>query len=319
MNIEDVKNISELIRNNVSKVLVGKEEKIDLILTAIYSDGHILLEDIPGTGKTVLAKSIAKSINADFKRIQFTPDLLPTDITGTNIFNQAECKFNFVSGPVFTNILLADEINRATPRTQSSLLEVMEEKQVTTDGVTRSMDKPFIVIATENPIESSGTFPLPEAQNDRFLMKISMGYPTAEEEIDIMNRFILDNPLDDLKFVCSKEDICMIQSVVRNVYVHKDIMKYISDIIIETRNNDQLDLGVSPRGTLALLRACQSYAAIKGRGYVIPEDVKALAAPVLSHRIISRDGLNTLEENYVLVDTILHRIDVPTEKWGERQ
>lgn len=319
MDLQKVKEISKNIKDNVSKVIIGKDEKIDLILAALYSKGHILLEDIPGTGKTVLAKTVAKSIDAQFKRIQFTPDLLPADITGSSIFNQGEGKFNFIKGPVFTNILLADEINRATPRTQSSLLEVMEEGQVTTDGTTRVLDNPFIVIATENPIENAGTFPLPEAQNDRFLMKISMGYPSKEEEIKIMNRFIKDDPLSEIKAVCTKDDIALIQQIIKNIYVHKDIIKYIADIAKKTREDGDLELGVSPRGSLALLKSAQSLAAIKGRNYVIPDDIKFLSAPVLSHRIIARNTLNSLEENYLIINSLVEAIDVPTENWREEK
>ena len=319
MNLDKVKEISQNIKYNVSKVIIGKDEKIDLILASLYAKGHILLEDIPGTGKTVLAKAIAKSIDADFKRIQFTPDLLPADITGSSIFNQGESKFNFIKGPVFTNILLADEINRATPRTQSSLLEVMEERQVTTDGTTRILDDPFIVIATQNPIENAGTFPLPEAQNDRFLMKISMGYPSKEEEIKIMNRFIKDDPLSDISAVCTRDDIAAVQEEIKNIYVHKDIIKYIADIISKTREDSNLELGVSPRGTLALLKSAQSLAAIKGREYVIPDDIKFLAAPVLSHRIIARNTLNSLEDNYLIINSLVESIDVPIENWREEK
>ena len=319
MDLQKIKEISESIKDNVGKVIIGKDEKVDLILASLYAKGHILLEDIPGTGKTVLAKAIAKSIDAKFKRIQFTPDLLPSDITGSSIFNQVENKFNFIKGPVFTNILLADEINRATPRTQSSLLEVMEEGQVTTDGTTRILDNPFIVIATENPIENAGPFPLPEAQNDRFLMKISMGYPSKEEEIKIMNRFIKDDPLSDIGSVCTKDDIASIQEAIKDIYVHKDIIKYIADIISKTREDSNIELGVSPRGTLALLKAAQSLAAIKGREYVIPDDIKFLSAPVLSHRIIARNTLNSLEENYLIINSLVESIDVPTENWREEK
>ena len=317
MEFNEISKICSSINENISKVIVGKENIIKYVLTAILSDGHVLLEDTPGTGKTVMAKSLAKSLGGKFKRIQFTPDLLPSDITGLNVYNVKTSEFNFVEGPAFTNILLADEINRATPRTQSSLLEVMEEKQITTDGKTRILDKPFIVIATENPIENSGTFPLPEAQLDRFIMKLSMGYPDLNEEISIMNRFISDNPLEKISEVCSKEEIIEMQKLIKEVYVHKDILKYIADIIQATRNDDSIDLGVSPRGTLALLKCCQSFAAINNRKYVIPDDVKNLAPYVLGHRIIPNNSINSMEGNNKIIKNIVDNISVPTEDWDK--
>jgi MoxR-like ATPase len=305
------------IKENINKIIIGKSEIIDLILTSTIAGGHILLEDTPGTGKTVLAKSLAKSIDGTFNRIQFTPDLLPSDITGLKIFNQKISEFKFIPGPVFSNILLADEINRATPRTQSSLLEVMEEKQVTTDGETRILDKPFLVIATENPIENSGTFPLPEAQLDRFMMKLSMGYTTLEEEISIIDRFISNDPLSEILPICSKDDIVKMQQAIKEVFVHKDLREYIAKIIHSTRKNPTLSLGVSPRGTLALLKASQSYAAIKGRSYVIPDDIKILAPYVLAHRIIPSNALNTLEGNTIIIKNLLNNIPIPTEEWDK--
>ena len=315
MNIKNIHSTCLEIKENINTVIIGKSSTIDLILTSILAGGHVLLEDTPGTGKTIMAKALAKSIDGNFNRIQFTPDLLPSDITGLNIFNVKESEFNFVEGPIFTNILLADEINRATPRTQSSLLEAMEEKQVTIDGETRTLDKPFLVIATENPIENSGTFPLPEAQLDRFMMKLSLGYPTFDEEVNIINRFILNDPLAEILPICSKERILEMQNLVKEVFIHDDIKKYIVEIVQATRNNSNISLGVSPRGTLALLRACQSLAAVKGRNYVIPDDIKTLASPILAHRIISTNGLNNSYKNTKLINNIISDISVPTESW----
>ena len=286
-----------------------------MILTSILAGGHVLLEDTPGTGKTVLAKSIAKSINSNFKRIQFTPDLLPSDITGLNIFNQKENQFTFIKGPIFTNILLADEINRATPRTQSSLLESMEEKQITTDGTTRYLEKPFLVIATQNPIETAGTFPLPEAQLDRFMMQLNMGYPTENEELEIINRFISDNPLEKVNAVCNKEDIIEMQNLISTVFVHNSIRNYIVNIVQATRKNSSIALGISPRGTLALLKSSQVYATINGRNYVIPDDVKFLAPFVLAHRIIPSNGFSNRKTNVELINKLVSGIEVPTENW----
>ena len=315
MEIKELKETIDTIISNINTVIVGKEKQIKLLLTAVLAEGHILLEDVPGTGKTILPKTISKSIDANFKRIQFTPDLLPSDLTGINIFNQKTNEFNFICGPAFTNILLADEINRATPRTQSSLLEVMEERQITVDGETRILDKPFIVIATENPIENAGTFNLPEAQLDRFMIKLSMGYPEDDEELLLMNRFINNIRLNTIESVCNKDTIIEMQDTIKKVYVHKDIQKYIYEIVKATRNNSEINLGVSPRGTLAFLRACQSYAAINGRNFITPDDVKDLAIPVLSHRIIVQNTYLTSKINEDILIKILDSIDVPTEDW----
>ena len=260
------------ILDNVSKVIIGKEDVAKLVLTSIIANGHVLLEDVPGTGKTVMAKTFAKSIDAQFSRIQFTPDLLPSDITGINYYNQKTSEFVFRKGPVFSNIVLADEINRATPRTQSALLECMEERQVTVDGVTDTLASPFIVIATQNPIETAGTYQLPEAQLDRFIMKINMGYPKKSEEIDILNRFLKDRPLETINSVCTKEDIIAMQKEAKNVFVHQAIMSYIVDIVNATRSNPSVSIGVSPRGTITMINAARAFAYISGRGYVTPED-----------------------------------------------
>lgn len=315
MNTETRNEKINAIRENIGKVLVGKEKLTDLILTAIIAEGHILLEDVPGSGKTVMAKSLARSIDAEFSRIQFTPDLLPSDVTGLNYYNQKEGEFTFRKGPVFCNILLADEINRATPRTQSALLECMEERQVTVDGVTYPLDRPFFVIATQNPVETSGTFPLPEAQLDRFLMQLSMGDPSAEEEIAIMNRFMDHSPLETLEPVCSRRELLQLQRSYSEVYVHPSLLDYIQRISAATRSSGEIEFGVSPRGTLALLRAVQSYAMISGRDYAVPEDVKSLAVPVLAHRLILFGGFGKTAENEKLMAQILEQVWVPTEQW----
>ncbi len=303
------------IRTNIEKVIIGKQDNIDLILTALLAGGHVLLDDVPGTGKTVLSKALAKSVDAEFSRIQFTPDLLPSDVTGMNYYNQKESEFVLRKGPAFCNILLADEINRATPRTQSSLLECMEEKQITIDGETFPLLQPFFVIATQNPVETAGTYPLPEAQLDRFLIQISMGTPTAEEELRIMERFLTDEPLEHLTPVCSIAELREMQQEYKNVYVHPELMKYIVEIVQATRNTAEVVSGVSPRGTLALLKAVRAYAYLQGREYVVPEDIKILSGPVLAHRLIFPRGSQGRAAGLRMMEKLMNSIPVPTEDW----
>lgn len=274
---------------NISSVIVGKLQSIELLMVGLLADGHILIEDIPGLGKTLIAKSLAKSIGASFKRVQFTPDLLPADITGFNIYNQSTGEFVFQPGPVITHVLLADEINRTIPRTQSSLLESMEERQVTVDGKTYPLPHPFFVLATQNPIELEGTFPLPEAQLDRFLLRIRLGYPEHGEELSILDRFQANDPLEELASVTAPEDISKLQQARKNIHISGPVKKYIVDIVEATRRNEALRLGASPRGSLGLMRAGQALAALKGRDYVLPDDIKYLAVPVLAHRLILKE------------------------------
>ncbi|WP_352418637.1 MoxR family ATPase [Proteiniborus sp.] len=311
MGIQRFTDFKEKIVKNVSKVIIGKEKEIELIIVSILSGGHVLLEDIPGMGKTMMIKAFSKTLNLPFKRIQFTPDLLPSDITGINFYNQKTGDFQFREGPLFSNIVLTDEINRATPRTQSSLLEAMEEKQITADGVTRKLNKPFMVLATQNPVESFGTFPLPEAQLDRFFMRIKLGYPTKEEEKIIIKKNI-GNPLDNIEPIVDSDELNYLLLSVSEVSIHDDVMDYLLNIIDETRNKDNIVLGVSPRGAIALFKACQAYAAINGRDYIIPEDIKAMAPYVLNHRIIAR-GTNGIEDSFELIKGIVETVEVPLE------
>jgi len=304
----------EAVTSNVSSVVIGKEQVLEQLLIGLLSSGHIILEDVPGTGKTLLAKSLARSLACQMRRIQFTADLLPSDVTGINFYNQQAGKFELRQGPIFTNILLADELNRATPRTQSSLLECMEERQVTIDGATYALEAPFMVIATQNPIDNHGTFPLPEAQLDRFMMCISMGYPTQEEEQAILRRFTVRNPLDTLEPAITQQEIIELQAQVPTVYVSDEVYSYLIAIVTATRNHPDISFGVSPRGSLQLLKAAQARALLRGRDFVVPDDVKALIKSVLAHRIILKDTFrgetNQADE---LLDVLVAGIPVPTE------
>lgn len=296
----------ETLTENLSRTIVGKADAIRLVLVALLSGGHALLEDVPGVGKTLLAKSLARSIDGRFGRIQCTPDLLPTDITGTNIWNPNSREFEFLPGPAFANVLLADEINRATPRTQSALLEVMEEKQVTVDGLARLVPQPFFVIATQNPIEYQGTFPLPEAQMDRFTISLSLGYPTEEEELQMLQKQNERISVDQLQPCITPEAVMAIQHLVSKVKVSAPLQKYILNLVRTSRTDDEITLGVSPRGTVALQRASQALAFLEGREYAIPDDVKLLAPHVLSHRLIPAGG----RQAKTIVERLLRSIPV---------
>lgn len=314
MELKEAQTLIGRIRQEINQVLVGKPQVLDQLLTALIASGHVLLEDVPGTGKTLLSKTLAKSLNCDFKRIQFTPDLLPSDLSGIHFFNQQTSQFEFRAGPLFTNILLGDEINRATPRTQSSLLECMEELQVTIDGETMPLKQPFMVIATQNPIESQGTFPLPEAQLDRFLMKISMGYPTAEESVTILKRFQRSNPIEETQAVADANQLREIQQYCKQIRVSEDLYRYIAAIAERSRSHPDVRIGVSPRGMQALLKAAQARALLHGRDFVVPDDVKENAVPVLSHRLV----LNRFTGGQgggadAVIKDVLSQVDVPTE------
>jgi MoxR-like ATPase len=300
------------IIEEIETVIVGKRQAVETIVVGLLCSGHILIEDIPGVGKTMLAKALAGALGATYRRIQFTPDLLPADVTGTSVFNQKTGEFAFREGPVFTNVLLADEINRATPKTQSSLLECMEEFQVTVDGATHMLDRPFFVIATENPIEYRGTYPLPEAQLDRFLMRVSIGYPTAEEEIVILDRQVKEHPIKAVKAVVAREEVLRMQQSVKDVHIDPSLKQYMVQLVGETRDHPMLALGASPRASLGLMRTGQARAALEGREFVLPDDIKALAAPVLCHRLILKPEARVRRADVAeLVAEIVESVPVP--------
>lgn len=306
--------LTQKTREAIGTVIVGKDQEIDLLLTALFSNGHVLLEDVPGTGKTMLAKTMAKTLGCSFKRIQFTPDLLPSDVIGINFFNQKTGDFEFRPGPIHTQVLLADEINRATPRTQSSLLEAMEERQVTVEGETLLLPSPFFVIATQNPVESQGTFPLPEAQLDRFIIKLSLGYPQLEEERRILRSFKQSQPLEALSPCLSAHEVIAIQQEVKQVHIQEEVETYLLKIVEYTRSNEQIEVGISPRGTLALMRASQAYAYVQGRDYVTPDDIQRLIIPVFAHRIILKLEAQLRISAEDVLHEILDTVPVPLER-----
>jgi MoxR-like ATPase len=310
--VPDLAAAVQRVINNVEKVIVGKAESVAFSLIAVICNGHVLIEDVPGVGKTVLTKAIARSIGCSFKRIQFTPDLLPSDVTGVSIYNQKTDNFEFRAGPLMSQIVLADEINRATPKTQSALLEAMEETQITIDGVTYRLPKPFMVMATQNPIEYEGTFPLPEAQLDRFMMNIRLGYPNASDEMNILDTHQYHHPLDDLEQIMTADELVLIQQQIRSIHVDPSIREYIVAIANATRNHNNIYLGASPRGSLAIYRASQALAAIRGRGYVIPDDVKLLTKTTLAHRIIVTPAARVRAiTSTAVLDEILQSVPVP--------
>ncbi|MBU2611159.1 MAG: MoxR family ATPase [Chloroflexi bacterium] len=308
----DFQSFGKRLIENLERVIVGKRQTVELIVIGLLCQGHVLIEDVPGVGKTVLARSLAKSLGCTFNRLQFTPDMLPSDVTGVSIYNQANGKFEFRKGPIFAQIVLVDEINRTTPKTQSALLEAMEERQATVDGTTHLMPKPFMVLATQNPIEYEGTFPLPEAQLDRFLLRVRLGYPSPADEIEVLERQQLRHPIEDLAPVIKVRELLAAMEAIKKVYVSKPVKRYIVELVNRTRQNNDVYLGASPRGSLALFRTGQARAALAGRDFVLPDDIKALAAPVLAHRIILNPEARLRELSPErLVTEILENMSVP--------
>jgi MoxR-like ATPase len=319
-NAQQVQSVARALQDNIGRVIVGKPVTVELLLVALLSQGHVLLEDVPGLGKTTLAKALARSLGCAFHRLQFTPDLLPSDITGVSIFNQKTAEFEFRPGPIMSQIVLADEINRAGPRTQSALLEAMEERQATVDGVTRPLPRPFLVIATQNPIELEGTFPLPEAQLDRFLLRLSLGYPSGDEEREILRRFRTDDPLATLEPVATGEEILTLGEACRRVHVSQAVETYILTVVRATRDNPAVALGASPRGAMALYRSAQALAAVHGRDFVVPDDVQALIVPTLAHRLMP-SGQSRLRGKAVgdILKEVVAKVPVPVEEsWSEQ-
>jgi len=306
--MEIVQNIANRVLENVRTVIVGKDDEVRLTLLAMLCEGHLLIEDVPGVGKTMLARALSLSFGCSFRRIQFTPDMLPTDVTGVNIYNQKTQEFEFRPGPIFAQIVLTDEINRATPKTQSALLEAMEERQVTVDGVTHLVPKPFLVLATQNPIEYEGTFPLPEAQVDRFMMRIHLGYPSKQHEVDVLNRQVDHHPISDVRQVVSVAELVQAQQAARTVYVDDLVKSYIVDIVNTTRDHPDIYLGASPRGSLALFSTARAWAAMNGRDYVLPDDIKYLAEPTLAHRLIVSPSarIKNVTARQVIEDALRH-------------
>lgn len=312
LNNSEIAAQAEAVIGEVERVIIGKKDTVTLAVMTLLCNGHLLIEDIPGVGKTTLAKALARAIGGEFRRLQFTPDLLPADITGSSIFNQRTAEFEFRPGPIFGNVVLVDEINRATPKTQSSLLEAMEERQATTDGVTRELPKPFFVVATQNTVEMTGTYPLPEAQLDRFFARISLGYPEKDSELAILNRQQITHPLESVRQVIDLATLIRLQTAVREVFVHDSVREYAVDVVRATRDNTQLILGASPRGSIFLVRAAQAYSAMRGSEFVRPDDVKAVAPAVLSHRVIARADVRARGANVEeIIERVLESVSAP--------